>query len=217
MHDTSKGCILWFCLILFFSADLVEWKCCISSLLAWLCVGENPGGRSLAAEPESPEAEFHPQSARFTVELAPWNLGNFGFHFHASRWLFSGGEVFIVYFFYWKMTHDSVIQQQLFAFCLQPFKAWSQQRIHEKNSMAWWKLQGKLRKGRRTSRKRWEVFQQKTQTHPSIFDILPCLLWHFHSICFDDGQIPIDISIWEAGRGWACWRFEWLLPRPISP
>ena len=35
---------------------------------------------------------------------------------------FEGGEVFIVYFLYWKMTHDSVIQQQLF--CLQPFEAW---------------------------------------------------------------------------------------------
>ena len=28
---------------------------------------------------------------------------------------FEGGEVFIVYFLYWKMTHAAVIQQQLFA------------------------------------------------------------------------------------------------------
>lgn len=161
MHDTSKGCILWFCLILFFSVDLVEWKCCISSLLAWLCVGENPGGRSLAAEPESPEAELN--FPRFYSKNAPGSLLNWQtLGISGSTFMlqddFFRGERCLLYTSFMGRWH---MIQWFSSSCLPPAvrSLESHQRIHEKNSMAWWKLQGKLRKGRRTNRKRWEVFQ----------------------------------------------------------
>lgn len=105
MHDTSKGCILWFCLILFFFSRLGWMEMLHISLGLALCRGK-PRWKEFSSRTwiawswVELSTVFLRKAPGFSVGIGTMEtLGNFGFHFHASRWLWGGRGVFCILFF----------------------------------------------------------------------------------------------------------------------
>ena len=180
MRDTSKGCILWFCLIWFLSVNLVEWKRNISSPLAWLRWWTLHRGKTRWKEfscrtwiawswVELTFQVFMPRTLRQKFNccfgtMKPW-----------ESWLplltlRGGAFVYCILLLLeddtWCSDSATPFSRHSFRSCLlQPFQAWSQQRIHRKlNGLL--QLQLKLPQGEGETEKDGRLF--KCQTYPSL-------------------------------------------------